>query len=68
MTNIFSIVILLLKVIGLWEKFLDHVDTVRRLERAKESEERGKGLEEAQSATTSEEAYEAQKRITDNMH
>lgn len=67
MTGIFSLIILLLKATRLWEKFLDHVDTLRRLERAKESEERGIGLGEAQSATTPEEAYAAQDRITRNM-
>ncbi len=66
LTNIFAVIQLVLKLMKLWDQFLDYADTQRKAEAEARRQRREKAIEDAENAKTEEEAWDAQKRIIDN--
>ena len=65
-SSIFSLITLLLKLLGLWEKFLDHADATRLSDSERRRQIRDAAIDSSTRATTPEEAYAAQEDITRN--
>lgn len=67
MAGIFSIIQLLLKLIGLWEQFMDWSDAKRIADAEKNRQDRDKAVDDAVKAQTEQEFDEAQSRIADSL-
>jgi hypothetical protein len=66
--QIFLVIQLLLKLFGLWEQFLEWGDKKRAADAEARAQEREKAIEDAKKATTPDEAFDAQDRITHNSN
>lgn len=64
--QIFAVIQLVLKLIGLWEQFLDYSDKARVAEGQKNTQEREKAVDELEKAETEDEFDKAQSKIIDH--
>jgi hypothetical protein len=67
LTGIFLAIQLLLKLIGLWESFLDWVVEKHSQEIDARAEARRQAIEKAKEANTDDEIWQSQTDITKNM-
>lgn len=65
--NIFMAITLLLKLIGLWEGFLDHVDKEDLAKAEERRQARAKAADDINKAGTEDEFDKASDRLHDNM-
>ena len=63
-SQIFAVIQLVLKLIGLWEQFLDFTDKARIAEGQKRTQEREKAVDEPAGAISEEDFDKAQDTIT----
>ena len=66
MMKFFAIVELLLKIIGQYEQFADHMEAQRKKKRIEKDQARDAAVDQAVKAKTPEEAYAAQDAIVHN--
>lgn len=66
-SGIFSIIQLILKLIGLWEQFMDWSEKKRIADREDRRQQRDKAVDDAVKSQTEEEFNEAQDRISRNL-
>lgn len=64
--QIFAVIELLLKLIGLWGQFSDYVDKKRTAEAEERRQRRDQAVDDLKNAKTEEEFNEAQSRIVNN--
>ncbi len=65
-TNIFSAIILLLKLFGLWEQFADYIDKARIAETEARRQRREKALDDLKNTKTEEDFDKAQSDVVNN--
>lgn len=65
--SIFAVIELILKLIGLWDQFLDYSDAKRRAQDEVKRQEREKAADKAANAETDGEIFDAETDVTNNM-
>lgn len=65
--GIFEIISLILKLLGLYDGLMNHMDSVRRAEVEKNRQEREKAVDDVAKGETDEEIFDGETRVVDHL-